>query len=157
MPHRIEQVAVHDDIMFINDSSATISEAVSFSVKTLYPLSYHLICGGTDKDISASGMLPALRNATDISLLDGSFTRDKLIPLLEKHEIRYSGPYSDLKSAFDNACQRAEEKKSATGAMQVVILSPGAASFEMFRNEFDRGDSFKKLVREYVSPYRART
>ena len=41
--------------------------------------------------------------------------------------------------------------------MQVVILSPGAASFEMFRNEFDRGDSFKKLVREYVSPYTART
>ena len=157
MPHRIEQVAVHDDIMFINDSSATISEAVSFSVKTLYPLSYHLICGGTDKDISASGMLPALQNATSITLLDGSFTRDKLIPLLEKHSLEYEGPFRDLKSAFLNATEEAEKKKKSNGKMQVATLSPGAASFEMFRNEFDRGDKFKKLVMDYVSPYRART
>ncbi len=156
MPHRIEQVAVHDDIMFINDSSATISEAVSFSVKTLYPLSYHLICGGTDKDINAEGMLSALQNATSITLLDGSFTKNKLIPLLESHNLKYSGPYRELKAAFTVAVSNAEEKKNTNGKMQVVILSPGAASFELFRNEFDRGEHFKQLVLEYVSPYRAK-
>ena len=31
----------------------------------------------------------------------------------------------------------------------VVLLSPGAASFGIFKNEYDRGDQFKKYVREY--------
>jgi len=28
----------------------------------------------------------------------------------------------------------------------VVLLSPGAASFGMFKNEFDRGEKFKKII-----------
>ncbi len=151
IPHRIEQVAIKNDIMFINDSSATISEAVTFSTKTLYPLSYHLICGGTDKDIKANGMLSACKGATSVILLNGSFTRDKLLPMLENNNIKYYGPYDDLPSAFYQAVENAELKKNHTANMQVVILSPGAASFEMFKNEFDRGDSFRRLVGEYVS------
>lgn len=151
IPHRIEQIAIKNDIMFINDSAATISEAVTFSTSTLYPLSYHLICGGTDKDIKASGMLAALKGATSITLLAGSFTNDKLIPLLEKYNLNYFGPYNNLRDAFENALENAEDKKSSNNQMQVVILSPGAASFGMFKNEFDRGDSFRRLVGEYVS------
>ena len=151
IPHRIEQIAIKNDIMFINDSAATISEAVTFSTSTLYPLSYHLICGGTDKDIKALGMLPALKSATSILLLDGSFTTDKLIPLLNKYQLPYYGPYNNLRDAFEKAVDNAEEKKGFNNQMQVVILSPGAASFGMFKNEFDRGDSFRRLVGEYVS------
>ena len=104
-----------------------------------------------DKDIKALGMLPALKSATSILLLDGSFTTDKLIPLLNKYQLSYYGPYNNLRDAFEKAVDNAEEKKGFNNQMQVVILSPGAASFGMFKNEFDRGDSFRRLVGEYVS------
>lgn len=146
MSHRIEQVAVIDDIMFINDSAATISQAVTFSMNNIMPLPVHLICGGTDKELSPNGMEKALKKASSITLLDGSFTRNKLIPLIEKNNFPYSGPYKTMEEAFNAAHAEAKKAKEESGKTQVVLLSPGAASFEYFKNEFDRGDQFKALV-----------
>ena len=151
MPHRIEQVALFNDIMFINDSAATIAEAVNFSMKNISPLPVHLICGGTDKNLKASGMLDALKSAVSISLLAGSFTDHQLIPLLDKNNIKYSGPFTSMKDAFNNAVSSAEEKRDEFRQVQCVLLSPGAASFEYFKNEFDRGTQFKALVKLYTA------
>ena len=151
MPHRIEQVALFKDIMFINDSAATIAEAVSFSMKNIAPLSTHLICGGTDKDLKADGMQDALQAASSVTLLDGSFTRGRLMPLLDSLSIPYRGPFRTMKEAFDVAVAAAEAKRDEFNQVQCVLLSPGAASFELFRNEFDRGNQFKVLVKTYVA------
>lgn len=146
MPHRGEQIAIKNDIMYINDSAATISEAVTFSMKNIAPLSVHLICGGTDKELLPSGMEMAVKKATSITLLDGSFTRNKLIPLLDEKLIAFDGPYSNMHDAFIKANSKAVEKQKDTDRMQVVLLSPGASSFELFRNEFDRGNQFREEV-----------
>ncbi len=147
VPHRIEQVALLDNILFINDSAATIPEAVHFTSSRFKNMAIHLICGGTDKNLKPHAMLDVLQAATGIALLDGSFTQNKLIPLLEEHRIPYSGPYSSMDDAvlksFTAAKQKSEELPDLP---QVVLLSPGCASFEMFKNEFDRGDQFKNLV-----------
>ena len=152
MPHRIENVAIVDNIMYVNDSAATISEAVTFSLNTLFPLPVHLICGGTDKELRANGMQKAIKKVSSVTLLDGSFTQNKLIPLLEKNRIEYSGPFRSMKEAFEDAKAKAERMRDENGNMQVVLLSPGAASFELFRNEFDRGDQFKALASALVTP-----
>lgn len=151
MPHRIEQVALYKDIMFVNDSAATIAEAVAFSSSTISPLATHLICGGTDKNLRADGMLTALIEASSITLLDGSFTREKLIPLLEERRLRYNGPFTSMKDAFNTAVAAAEKKRETFKQVQCILLSPGAASFEFFRNEFDRGNQFKALVKLYIA------
>ncbi len=151
MPHRGEQIAIKNDIMYINDSAATISEAVTFSMKNIAPLSVHLICGGTDKELLPTGMENAIKKATSITLLDGSFTRTKLIPLLDDKLIAFDGPYDNMHDAFMKANQKAMEKQKDTGRMQVVLLSPGAASFELFRNEFDRGNQFREEVIRLLS------
>lgn len=144
VPHRIEHVGVAGSIMFINDSAATIPEAVLFSFENCRPLPIHLICGGTDKNLQAEGMLIALKEASSLHLLDGSFTRNKLIPLLEKENLPYSGPFNNMKDAVDSAYETALSKKdSNSDNAQVVMLSPGAASFELFQHEFDRGDQFR--------------
>ncbi len=148
-PHRAEQVAVKDNIMYINDSAATIAEAVNFSVSNIKPLQYHLICGGTDKNLPADKMSKVLKDAKSITLLDGSFTQKKLIPLLDKLKLDYAGPFNNMKEAFDVANYYAIEAEKEKRKTQVVILSPGAASFELFTNEFARGDSFKKEVNSF--------
>jgi UDP-N-acetylmuramoylalanine-D-glutamate ligase len=150
-PHRSEQVALKNNIMYINDSAATIAEAVAFSVGNVKPLSFHLICGGTDKNLPADSMAKSLKEASSISLLDGTFTRGKLIPLLESLSLSYDGPFKSMEAAFENADIKAKQKERETKKTQVVILSPGAASFGIFKNEFDRGDAFKAEVRKATS------
>ena len=151
MPHRIEQVALYKDLMFVNDSAATIAEAVTFTMKNLAPLSTHLICGGTDKNLSGSGMLDALQMATSVTLLDGSFTRNELLPMMKERKMKYSGPFDNMKDAFDAALEQAVKKRKAFKQVQCILLSPGAASFELFKNEFDRCNQFKFLVKRYIA------
>ncbi|MBI9093788.1 MAG: UDP-N-acetylmuramoylalanine--D-glutamate ligase [Sphaerochaeta sp.] len=147
VPHRIEQVGLLDTILFINDSAATIPEAAHFTYARFRNMACHLICGGTDKNLKADAMLDVLQAASSISLLDGSFTRDKLIPLLDEHKIPYFGPFSSMDDATLTSYSSATQKaKDLPDLPQVVLLSPGCASFEMFNNEFDRGNQFKNLV-----------
>ena len=42
--------------------------------------------------------------------------------------------------------QALEKEKELPQLQQVVLLSPGSASFELFDNEFDRGNQFRTLV-----------
>lgn len=151
MPHRKELLAILDDLMFVNDSAATIGEAVTFTSKTYEPLLTHLICGGTDKELKADGMIEALCYAKSITLLNGTFTNNKLIPLLQELNISYDGPFNTMKEAFDSALDKAVYARDDIGGMQVILLSPGAASFELFSNEFDRGNQFKRCVTELVN------
>ncbi|HZJ88112.1 MAG TPA: Mur ligase family protein, partial [Sphaerochaeta sp.] len=50
VPHRNEQVGTYNEILFINDSAATIPEAVHFTYGRFASLAVHIICGGTDKN-----------------------------------------------------------------------------------------------------------
>ena len=147
VPHRIEQVGLLDTILFINDSAATIPEAVHFTYARFRGMACHLICGGTDKNLKPDAMIDELKAASSLSLLDGSFTRDKLIPLLEEHKIPFNGPFTSMDDAVFRSYTLAVKKaKDLPNLPQVVLLSPGCASFEMFSNEFDRGNQFKNLV-----------
>ncbi len=144
VPHRQEQVAIKDHIVFINDSAATIPESVSFSL--LYcPWPFHLISGGTDKNLAAEGMLEALKRASSIHLLSGNFTDNKLIPLLKREKIPFHGPFNSMEAAFHSAVASARTSLSIHQTT-AVILSPGATSYGLFLHEFDRGDQFRALV-----------
>ncbi len=152
VPHRIEQVAAHENIIFINDSAATIPEAVHFTYSRFESLAVHLICGGTDKNLSPDAMAGELEAAASLSLLDGTFTRTKHLPLLNERKISYLGPFSTMDDALTASYHEALSKhREVPNLIQVILLSPGAASFELFVNEFDRGNQFKALVSALVS------
>ena len=71
-------------------------------------------------------------------LLSGSGTK-KLIPLLRDNGVAFDGPFGDIGQAAAAAAKAAEPG-------DCVVFSPGAASFELFRNEFDRGNKFKEAA-----------
>lgn len=147
IPNRTEQVAFKDSILYINDSAATIPEAVAFTVKMIGQASIHLICGGSDKsgEIDPVGMKVPFKMASSITLLSGSFT-DKLVEYLKKNSIPYYGPFDSMSDAVGKAKERAEEMLSRGSNTQIVLLSPGSGSHVYFENEFDRGDKFKEIV-----------
>ena len=85
-------------------------------------------------------------------LLSGTGT-DKLTQMLDQKYINYSGPYDSLSALLgvmktDLMSDRAEANFAYYDYAEEipVVFSPGATSFGMFANEFDRGNKFKDAV-----------
>ena len=81
-------------------------------------------------------MLPSLRSAASITLLDGSFSRKNLVPLLRENKIAFKGPFEKMEEAVQNASSKLNSKSNI---IQVVLLSPGASAYEHFGNEYELG------------------
>ena len=90
----------------------------------------------------------------EIYLLAGTGT-DKLIPLLKERNVNYYGPFDSLSILLGmvktNLISETSSKvygRPVKGNSLPVVFSPGATSFGMFTNEFDRGNKFKSMVKE---------
>ncbi|MBR1911070.1 MAG: UDP-N-acetylmuramoyl-L-alanine--D-glutamate ligase, partial [Treponema sp.] len=147
-------------IVFYNDSCATVPEAAAAATQA-FKQDVILITGGTDKELNflplaqtLSGENGSKYHAKDIFLLEGTGT-DKLTFLLDARHIVYFGPYK----SFDELLKALHEKLASPASRSVygsvnsksplpVVFSPGCTSFGMFLNEFDRGDQFKKKVKQ---------
>ncbi len=137
IPHRLSLVRERRGVRFYNDSAATIPEATVAALAS-FDGPVILIAGGTDKRLDFAVLRPVAARAKEIVLLAGSATA-KAIAVLEQAGRAYRGPFPSLEAALASALERAEPGDT-------VLFSPGCASFEMFRNEFDRGMSFVNLV-----------
>ncbi len=141
LAHRGEVVRSIAHIVWINDSSATIPEAMNYTLsKIVTP--YILIFGGSDKNCNIEASLHYIKKATSLVLLDGSFTHSSIIPLLSFHAISFSGPFTTMNEAVLEGYNKAKE----FGKPISVVLSPGAASFGLFRHSDERGNKFKECV-----------
>ncbi len=136
LEHRLEKVRSIDCVDFINDSKATNSAAVLSALKTFNkPL--NLIMGGSDKAENFSNLKPFIARKVK-----------NLIVLGETREILYR-TFKDIVNIYsvstfeDRGVQKAFE---LSGKGEVVILSPGCASYDMFDNFEERGRKFKEIV-----------
>ncbi len=132
-------------VRFYNDSAATIPEA-SIAALESFPGSVYLIVGGNDKELDFSRLAETiLDRARGVVFLKGTGT-EKLLEKLEslfvqrKSESQKWIVVESMGKAVELAARNAENG-------DIVLLSPGAASFGLFKNEFDRGDQFREQVR----------
>ncbi|MDO8993821.1 MAG: UDP-N-acetylmuramoyl-L-alanine--D-glutamate ligase [Daejeonella sp.] len=136
--HRLEQVAKISGIDFINDSKATNVNSTWYALESM-PGDVVLILGGVDKG-NDYGMLKDLVKS-----------KVKSIVCLGKDNKR-------IHEAFENDVEVIVNTFSANEAVQIayylakkgdtVLLSPACASFDLFKNYEDRGNQFKKAVKE---------
>lgn len=139
LPNRLEPIREFAGRTFVNDTTATTPEAVVAALRAFAPRRIVLITGGTDKNLDYRGLADALRQAAHLQatvLLPGSAT-EKLLAAWP--EGRGSVQARDMTAAVGQAW------RAAWGG-DVILLSPGAASFELFRDEFDRGQQFRDAV-----------
>ena len=136
--HRLEPVLSIGDVLYINDSKATIDSAWYALECQTRPVVW--IVGGTDK-------------GNDYSVLE-KLVRDKVkaIVCLGVDNAKIHAAFEDIVGA-----ENIVDTRSATEAVQasarfahpgdVVLLSPCCASFDLFKNYEDRGCQFKEAVR----------
>jgi len=135
---------------FYNDSCATVPEAASAASQS-FGKPVYLLTGGTDKGLELTPLADTLtgKNKNELPvkslyLLKGSAT-DKLLPALNSAKVKYNGPFNSLQEMLNTL---KSEIENSTQKEQVVVFSPGATSFGMFANEFDRGNKFMQSVKE---------
>lgn len=139
VPNRSETVATIDDIDFINDTAATAPAAVGAALGALEGRRIHVLAGGSDKRSDLTPLAESLAtHAATVTLLQGTAT-PALEGLLRKRDVRITGTWDSMSEAVAAA-------RSAAAAGDIVLLSPGCASFGMFRDEFDRGEQFRTAV-----------
>lgn len=137
VPHRFQLVKEVADIRYINDTAATIPAATLSSFSSI-KTPVILLAGGSDKGLPLEDLVTAIEKAKFAVLFAGTGT-DALVPrLLEKEVSHYQ-----IVESMSEAVKVAREKSIAG---DTVLLAPGAASFGMFKNEFDRGEQFVQEV-----------
>ena len=145
--HRLESVAVVDGVRFVNDSQGTQPDAVAAALRAFEP-PIVLIAGGRDKGIDLAALAPVVAERAAAAVLIGESG-----PTLEA-SFRAAGLARTERAAdLDDAVRRADaiaREVLAGGAAgpgpATVLLSPAAASFDMFTDYAARGHAFKAAV-----------
>ena len=135
LPHRLELVTEVNGVRFYNDSKATTAEAVRAALCT-FDGGIHLIAGGRDKGCDFSAVREALAARVKQAVLIGE-AADRLES--EWHDVVAVVRAASLEEAVAKAHRRAEPA-------DVVLLSPGCSSFDMFTSYEERGEEFVRVV-----------
>lgn len=146
--HRQELVRELDGVRYINDTTATAPAATIAALEAFAPSAQGivLIAGGADKGLDFTEMARvAAIQVRHLILLDGSATA-KIT-----RAVQNAGGKEIIAGQFDDLPPAVERAKELARPGDVVLLSPGCASFGMFANEFERGERFKQIVRQFVA------
>ncbi len=151
-------------VSFYNDSCATVPEAAA-AASQAFARKVILLTGGTDKNLNFEPLAKVLRGEGGAEakyqplqtyLLAGSGT-DKLLARLADPK-QCLGPFESLeimlgvlKANLQNPSADRVYKFYPDDDPIPVVFSPGATSFGMFSNEFDRGNKFKDAVKQIFS------
>ena len=138
---RQEIVREVDEITYVNDTAANSPDAVVAALRRFHgekPADIVLIAGGVNKRLAFDALAEEIiRTCKAVVLLPGDAS-DILAPLFgTRIAVHRTG-------SMQEAVQRARDI-AVRG--DTVLLSPGAASTNLFRNEFERGEQFREEVR----------
>lgn len=143
LPHRLQWVADVDGRSFYNDSLATTPESAIVALDA-FQAPIVLLAGGYDKQVDLSAMAEAIGIQTKSVALMGQ-TAETIRELIRRNtasDCHVSPKLTSLREAFDWAVAQSEPG-------DVILLSPGCASYDWFRNFADRGQQFIDLVNEW--------
>lgn len=136
--HRLAPVAERDGITYWNDSKATNFHAVEAALAG-FAAPVVLIAGGKSKGGDLAGFVHRIAPRVKHALLIGETSAE-----LAFHCATFRVAHTSCVTLAE-AVHRAAELASPG---EHVLLSPGFASFDLFRNYEDRGDQFEALVRD---------
>lgn len=143
LEHRLEFVTKVNEVDYYDDSIGTTPESTIAAVRS-FDQPKVLILGGSSKGANFDEMAQVIKSSemrAVITLGDEGPRIAKALHGVGFDEQKMYDDVADMKAVVALATKLAEPG-------DVVILSPACASFDMFDNYKDRGDQYKKLLRE---------
>ena len=147
LPHHLEFVRTINGVDYYDDSFSASSPSLDVAIKAFPNHPIVLIAGGKDRGLDLTPHKKAIFSSNNVkkAILIGE-TKDKLSAdeSSDKYQL-----CSNFKEAILAAKACAESLKDSSPNRPIVLLSPGAASFDMFKDFYDRGDQFQAIVRSF--------
>ncbi len=148
LPHRLQKIAEHGGVQFYDDSKSTTADSATLALEAFEPGTVRVILGGYDKK---ADMRPIAAHAVDraAGVYCIGATGEAIADTAENYarDLGRECPVyrcGDLETAVPTAIAHAEPG-------QVVLLSPGCASWDQFDNFITRGKRFAELVAKYAT------
>ena len=138
IPHRMEHFYTENGVKYINDSKATNIDAVKCALDS-FTQPVILILGGLFKGGHFEELLP---HTGDVNAVIAYGEAQELINTALRDSVRLF--------TSDSLKQAVALSHSIAHPGDIILLSPGCASFDQFKNYEERGDFFKKYVLEQI-------
>jgi len=138
VPHRMEKVRVHNDVIFINDAKAENTNATYFAMQSIRKPIIWLV-GGDDVQTDYWDLMSLVRQKVDAIIMIGehndkiNFTFSPVITEMYEAET--------MEEAVKLAYQLSKPKST-------ILLSPAAKADNLYADYEDRGDQFIKAVKK---------
>lgn len=167
--NRLELVRTVNGVKYYNDTAATMPEATIAALTSLASLKIQnlhrkrirswrrksnikniiLIAGGSDKKLKFNNLIKVIRQTCkSVILLPGTATEKLKLELANNlHDRKFQHLIKGQLLTVKNMKEAVRQAESLAEKGDIVLLSPACASFGLFKNEFDRGQQFKKWVR----------
>jgi UDP-N-acetylmuramoylalanine--D-glutamate ligase len=144
--HRLQSVGLIDDVRFVNDSQGTQPDAVIAALRA-FPAPVVLIAGGRDKGVDLSELARVAATTASAAVLIGE-SGPTLEALFRDAGLARTARAATLEEAVATADAFAHLAlgEAPGGTVATVILSPAAASFDMFEDYAARGRAFIAAV-----------
>ena len=144
LPHRYEVFFKKEGITFINDSKATSLQAAKFALASSKNI--YWILGG----------LPKYKDKIDLKYIKNNIIRSYIIGKninFFKKQLKNKVKFSVTKNLKNAIISALKDIKLFKKINNTILLSPGAASFDQFKNFENRGNEFKRLSRLYAKKF----
>ncbi|GAB3711002.1 UDP-N-acetylmuramoyl-L-alanine--D-glutamate ligase [Flavobacterium koreense] len=135
--HRLEKVLKIHNVQYINDSKATNVNATFFALDSMTTPTVWIV-GGVDKGNDYAELMPLVHEKVKAIICLG---------VDNKKIIDAFGNVVDMMVEVDNMRDAVNTARHIAEKGDTVLLSPACASFDLFQNYEDRGNQFKREVR----------
>jgi UDP-N-acetylmuramoylalanine--D-glutamate ligase len=138
LPHRIELVRELDGVAYYDDSFSSATPAAEVAVAA-FERPVILIAGGFDRGLDYAEFTQHLRGLANL----------KRVLVIGQVKERLAAGLGELAEQFDTLEAAAVRARELAVAGDVVLMSPGAPSFDMFKDFYERGEKFQELVKSW--------
>ncbi|HSM68481.1 MAG TPA: UDP-N-acetylmuramoyl-L-alanine--D-glutamate ligase [Xanthomonadales bacterium] len=142
LPHRLQVLGEAGGVLFVNDSLATTPVATLAALMAYRERPVILLAGGLDRGVDWRPMLDQMREITPAAVICLPDSGPSIARLMEECGLQ---PERGIHRA-DGLAAAMRTARGLSRAGDVVLLSPGAASFPQFRDYADRGRQFADLA-----------
>jgi UDP-N-acetylmuramoylalanine--D-glutamate ligase len=139
LPHHLEKVRDFEGVAYYDDSYSSAFPATIAAVKS-FNNPIVLILGGFDRGIDITPLVEELSQLSNLKhVIAIGESREQLVPAFMQKKMCVT----DVNGSMDIAIKTAR-REAESG--DVVLLSPGFASFDQYKNFVDRGEKFQREV-----------
>ena len=148
LEHRLERVGTFGGVTYYNDAIATVPEATIAALDTLGADVETILLGGADRGVDFAGLAMRLLASSVRSIILFPQTGRRIWEEICAQEPAASSRFAHVfVESMEGAVAAAKEK---TSKGKICLHSPASPSFGLFRDYRDRGEQFKRCVRELI-------